>query len=64
MPLEPHQAIEADFLRELVEIQAEYIDWVLLDEGAYLRIGSNEIVIQIVGIAKFEMASSNVLWLT
>jgi hypothetical protein len=34
-----------------------------LDEGAYLHIGSGEPVIQVVGIAKEEMAGGNVLWL-
>jgi hypothetical protein len=34
-----------------------------LEEGAYLHVGSDESVIQVVGIAKEEMASSNVLWL-
>ena len=35
-----------------------------LDEGAYLHVGSDTPVIQVVGIAKEEMAGSNVLWLT
>jgi hypothetical protein len=34
-----------------------------LDEGAYLHIGSDYAVVQVVGIAKVEMAGSNVLWL-
>ena len=34
------------------------------DEGAYLHVGSDELVIQVVGIAKEEMSGSNVLWLT
>ncbi len=45
-------------------MQTESIGWIHLDEGAYLHIGSNDPVIQVVGIAKPEMASSNVLWLT
>ena len=56
--------IEADFWAELAQIQAESIGWITLDEGAYLHTGSDEPVIQVVGIAKPEMASSNVLWLT
>jgi hypothetical protein len=34
-----------------------------LDESAYLHVGSDESVIQVVGIAKAEMAGGNVLWL-
>jgi hypothetical protein len=56
--------IEEDFQSELAQIQAESIGWIPLDEGAYLHLGSNTPVIQVVGIAKEEMAGSNVLWLT
>ena len=56
-------SIEEDFWAELAQIQVESIGWIPLDEGAYLHIGSDEPVIQVVGIAKAEMASSNVLWL-
>jgi hypothetical protein len=55
--------IEEDFWAELAQIQAESIGWIALDEGAYLHIGSDEPVIQVVGIAKEEMAGGNVLWL-
>lgn len=55
--------IEEDFWAELTQIQAESIGWILLDEGAYLHKGSDDSVIQVVGMAKAEMASSNVLWL-
>jgi hypothetical protein len=34
-----------------------------MEEGAYLYVGSDEPVIQVVGVAKGDMASSNVLWL-
>jgi hypothetical protein len=37
--------------------------WVPLYEGAYLHVGSDDAVIQVVGIAKAEMAGGNVLWL-
>jgi hypothetical protein len=57
-------SIEEDFWAELAQIQTESIGWIPLDEGAYLHIGSDEPVIQVVGIAKAEMAASNVLWLT
>ena len=55
--------IEQDFWAELAQIQAESIDWIPLDEGAYLQVGSETPVIQVVGVAKEEMAGSNVLWL-
>lgn len=55
--------IEEDFWVELAQIQAESIGWIPLEEGAYLHVGSDESVIQVVGIAKAEMAGSNVLWL-
>jgi hypothetical protein len=56
--------IDQDFWLELAQIQAESIGWIPLDEGAYLHVGSDAPVIQVVGIAKAEMASGNVLWLT
>jgi len=55
--------IEQDFWAELAQIQVESIGWIPLDEGAYLHIGSDADVIQVVGIAKAEMAGSNILWL-
>ena len=55
--------VEADFWAELAKIQAESIGWIPLDEGTYLHVGSDEVVIQVVGIAKEEMAGSNVLLL-
>jgi hypothetical protein len=56
-------SIEDDFWLELAQIQAESIGWIPVDEGAYLHVGSDELVIQVVGIAKEEMVSTNVLWL-
>ena len=55
--------LEENFWEELAQIQAESIVWIPLDEGAYLHKGSDDSVIQVVGIAKEEMAGSNVLWL-
>ena len=57
-------SIEDDFWTELAQIHAESIAWIPLDEGVYLHIGSDEPVIQVVGIAKADMTPSNVLWLT
>ena len=56
-------SIEQDFCLELAQIQADSIGWIHLDEGAYLHVGSDAPVIQVVGVAKGEMAGSNVLWL-
>jgi hypothetical protein len=51
------------FWLELAQIHAESIGWIPLDESAYLHVGSDAPVIQVVGISKDEMAGSNVLWL-
>jgi hypothetical protein len=56
--------LKEDFWLELAQIQAESIGWIPLEEGAYLHVGSDLPVIQVVGIAKEEMAGANVLWLT
>ena len=56
-------SIEEDFWLELAQIQTESIGWIPLYEGAFLHVGSDTPVIQVVGIAKEEMAGSNVLWL-
>jgi hypothetical protein len=56
-------SIEDDFWAELAQIKAESIGWIPLYEGANLHVGSDTPVIQVVGIAKEEMAGSNVLWL-
>ena len=55
-------SIEADFSAELAQIQAESIGWILLDEAAYLHIGSDTSVIEVVGIPKPEMQGLSVLW--
>ncbi len=55
--------VEADFWHELTHIEAESIGWIPLNEGAYLHIGSDESVIQVVGVPKAEMAGSNALWI-
>ena len=54
---------EAGFWAELDQIQAESIGWIPLDEAAYLHIGSDTTVIEIVGIPKPEMQGSRVIWL-
>jgi hypothetical protein len=37
--------------------------WIPLDEGTYLHVGSEDGVVDIVGLADSEMAGANVLWL-
>ena len=56
-------SIEEDLWAELAQIQAESIGWIPLDEAAYLHIGSETSVIEVVGIPKPEMQGSSVLWL-
>lgn len=55
--------IEADFWRELAEIQTESIGWQALEPGCYLHTGSDQPVVEIVGAATASMAGSNVLWI-
>ena len=56
-------AIEADFLAELAEIETESMGWIPLDDGVYLHLGSDEEVVEIVGLADAGMAGANVLWI-
>ena len=58
-----HDQLQADFLRELAEIEAESMGWLPLDDGAYLHVGSEDGVVEIVGLADAGMAGSNVLWI-
>ncbi|MDB4136454.1 hypothetical protein N9583_01710 [Burkholderiaceae bacterium] len=55
--------IDIDFLRELAEIEAESMGWIPLDEGVYLHVGSEDGVVEIVGLADAGMAGANVLWI-
>ena len=55
--------IDIHFLRELAEIETESMGWIPLDEGAYLHLGSDEEVVEIVGLADAGMAGANVLWI-
>jgi hypothetical protein len=49
--------------QELNEIEAESIGWIALDTGAYLHVGSDTPVIEVVGVAHASMANKNVLLL-
>jgi hypothetical protein len=54
---------EANFLIELAAIQAESIGWTALEEGVYLHVADEEVTeILVVGLAREDMQSSNVLW--
>ena len=55
-------SIEADFWDELAQIRAESIGWIPLDEAAYLHLGSDTSIIEVVGIPKSEMQGTSVLW--
>ncbi len=55
-------SVEDDFWEELAQIQVESIGWIPLDEGAYLHVGSDATVIEVVGLAKPEMQGSTLLW--
>ena len=57
-----YDQIQNDFLRELAEIETESMGWIPLD-GAYLHRGSDEEVVEIVGLADAGMAGVNVLWI-
>jgi hypothetical protein len=56
-------SIEADFQTELAQIKAESIGWIPLEEAAYLHKGSDDSVIQVVGLPTPEMSDSNILWM-
>ncbi len=45
-----HTDIEADFWRELKEIEAESIGWLPLEPGAYLHVGDANAIEVLVGV--------------
>jgi hypothetical protein len=54
---------EADFQLELDAIEAESIGWLALGEGAYLHVEDEKATeIEVVGLARADMQSSNVVW--
>ena len=58
-----YDQIQNDFLRKLAEIEAESMGWLPLQDGAYLHVGSEDGVVEIVGLADAGMAGVNVLWI-
>ncbi len=54
--------IEADFQRELAEIEAESLGWTPLEPGVYFHKGLGDTEVVITGQATTAMAGVNVLW--
>lgn len=56
--------IEADFWRELREIEAESMGWTELETGCYFHAGRpDEDTIEIVGMPHANMSGAHILWL-
>ncbi len=55
--------LQADFLRELAEIEVESMGWQPLEPGLYFHKGSDDTEVVITGQATAEMAAVNVMWL-
>ena len=55
--------IEADFQRELAEIEAESMGWTPLEPGVYLHVSdANADKVLVVGMASDVMQSPNIVW--
>ena len=54
--------IDTDFLLELAEVEVESMGWIPLEERAYLHVGGDDGVVEIVGLVDAGMAGANVLW--
>ena len=58
----PHDPIEADFLRELREIEAEAMGWQALEPGVYLHAGDPQAeTITVVGLPDIALVGQAVL---
>jgi hypothetical protein len=56
-------SIEADFQRELAEIEAESMGWTPLEDGLYLHVSdANVTEVLVVGVARADMQAANLLW--
>ena len=56
-------SIEADFQRELAEIEAESMGWTPLEPGVFLHVGdANAAEVLVVGLARADMQTANLLW--
>ena len=55
--------LEADFQRELAEIEAESMGWTPLEPGVYLHVSdANATEVLVVGLARADMQTANLLW--
>ena len=67
VPSTGHGAVEGDHLTvplsELPQLEIESMGWIPLDDGVYLHLGSEDGVVEIVGLADAGMAGANVLWI-
>jgi hypothetical protein len=56
-------SIEADFQRELAEIEAESMGWTPLEPGVYLHVSdANAAEVLVVGMAIADMQTANLIW--
>ena len=56
--------IDADFQRELAEIEAESLGWTPLEPGVYLHVSDKSAAeVLVVGLARADMQTANLLWL-
>ena len=55
--------LPTDLHQELQELAAESIGWIPLGEGVYLHVADEKAAeIEVVGLARADMQSSNVVW--
>jgi hypothetical protein len=55
--------IEADFQRELAEIEAESVGWTALEDGVYLYVSNANVAeVLVVGVPRADMQAANLLW--
>jgi hypothetical protein len=56
-------SIEADFQRELAEIEVESMGWTPLEDGVYLHVSDDNVAeVLVVGVARADMQAANLLW--
>jgi hypothetical protein len=56
-------SIEADFQRELAEIEAESMGWTPLEPGVYLHVSDESAAeVLVVGLVRADMQAANLLW--
>jgi hypothetical protein len=56
-------SIEAEFQRELSEIEAESMGWTQLENGVHLHVSNANVgEVLVVGVARADMQATNLLW--